>query len=220
MNRHFLSGEEIKAFYDQFGSKQDWQKFYEGPAIRTLLGEGAFDTSDAILEFGCGTGSFAEELLIQYLPETASYLGIDISSTMVNLARQKLSPFKNRANIEQTTGSFHFDLETQSIDHFVSNYVLDLLSPEDIKTLLNEAHRLLKQDGHLCLLSLTHGQTIFSKMLTRTWGYIHRLRPSLVGGCRPINLLNYLSDKQWRIDYQHISSAFAIPSQIIIASKI
>ena len=32
-----LSKEEARAFYDRFGSKQDWQRLYEGQAIQGLL---------------------------------------------------------------------------------------------------------------------------------------------------------------------------------------
>ena len=38
-----LNREQVRSFYDRFGKNQDWQRFYEGPAIRDLLAHGAFE---------------------------------------------------------------------------------------------------------------------------------------------------------------------------------
>jgi trans-aconitate methyltransferase len=83
-----LSREQIKRFYDRFGAKQDWQRFYEGPAIRDLLAHGAFERTHAVFELGCRTGWFAKDLLPRYLQESPTYLCFDLSSTMVILARR------------------------------------------------------------------------------------------------------------------------------------
>ena len=32
-----LTRDEARAFYDRFGSKQDWQSIYEGRALRDLM---------------------------------------------------------------------------------------------------------------------------------------------------------------------------------------
>ena len=50
-------------------------------------------------------------------------------------------------------------------DRFVSNYVFDLLSGEDIHALLKEAHRVLVPDGYLCASSLTEGLTPYNAMV-------------------------------------------------------
>ena len=86
-----LRPEEAKSFYDRLGKLQDTQKFYERAALHDLVAHGAFEQASAVFEFGCGTGSFANQLLSDYLPSQATYLGVDISSTMVRLARGKPS---------------------------------------------------------------------------------------------------------------------------------
>ena len=137
MSRRFLTREEARAFYDRFGSKQDWQRWYEGAAIRELRTHGGFEMSGSVIELGCGTGAFAEELLEHDLPTTAQYLGMDSSSTMVALTRKRLARFESRAEILQTDGSLTFTFPDASFDRFVSNYVLDLLSPDDIQQVLD-----------------------------------------------------------------------------------
>jgi trans-aconitate methyltransferase len=66
-----LSREEVRSFYNRFRAKQDWQRFYEGPAIRDLLAHGAFEKAQALFELGCGTGRFAEGLPAGYLRDSA-----------------------------------------------------------------------------------------------------------------------------------------------------
>ncbi len=63
-----LTRDEARAFYDRFGRKQDWQSIYEGRALRDLIRGGAFERARSVLEIGCGTGSFAAELLAHRLP--------------------------------------------------------------------------------------------------------------------------------------------------------
>jgi ubiquinone/menaquinone biosynthesis C-methylase UbiE len=218
-SRRFLTRDEARAFYDRFGSKQDWQRWYEGAAIRELRKYGGFEEAHAVLELGCGTGAFATELLEHDLPTTARYLGMDSSSTMVALARKRLVRFENRAEVFQTDGSLTFAFPDASFDRFVSNYVLDLLSPDDIHQVLAEAYRLLKPDGRLCAVSLTHGSTWVSRVVIWVWNQIHRLHPRLVGGCRPLQLPDFLDERQWRIDYHNVVTAFGIPSEIMVASK-
>jgi ubiquinone/menaquinone biosynthesis C-methylase UbiE len=219
MSRRFLSRDEIRIFYDRFGTKQDWQRFYEGPALRDLLKNGRFDSAGSVFELGCGTGAFARQLLADYLPTEGSYLGVDISSTMVALARERLARFKGRAEVRLTDGSLRYELPGESFDRFVSNYVLDLLPPEDIGEVLHEAHRLIRPDGRLCLMSLTHGRTWPSRLLTGAWDRLHRLRPGLVGGCRPVELLEFVRGNSWGIDYQNVVTAFGISSEVVVASK-
>lgn len=219
MSRRFLSRDEIRIFYNRFGIKQDWQRFYEGPALRDLLKNGRFESAGSVFELGCGTGAFARTLLTDYLPPGATYLGVDISSTMVALARERLARFKGRAEVRLTDGSLRFERPEESFDRFVSNYVLDLLPPDDIGEALREAHRLVRPKGRLCVMSLTRGQTWPSRLLTGAWDRLHRLRPGWVGGCRPVELLEFVRGDLWWIDYQNVVTAFGISSEVVIAMK-
>jgi ubiquinone/menaquinone biosynthesis C-methylase UbiE len=215
-----LSKEQIKRFYDQFGAKQDWQRFYEEPAIRDLLAHGAFEKAQAVFELGCGTGRFAEELLAGYLPELASYVCFDLSSTMVTLSRNRLVKFGQRAEICLTDGSLELSLRDLQFDRFVSNYVLDLLPSEDIDMVLKEAHRVLVANGRLCLISLTYGHTPLPQLLIWLWRQVFTRRPSLLGGCRPVKLLDFISEKRWEVVHHKLVITFGIPSEVVVAQKL
>ena len=90
-----LTRPEARAFYDRFGVKQDAQAFYEDPAIDELLRHADFESAEIVCEFGCGTGRLANRLLAENLPETARYLGWDLSPTMVGLSRQRFAASGN-----------------------------------------------------------------------------------------------------------------------------
>jgi ubiquinone/menaquinone biosynthesis C-methylase UbiE len=95
-----------------------------------------------VFEFGCGTGRFADRLLSRELPPDARYAGVDLSSTMVDLATRRLARFGERSQVTLTEGDVRFPFPDASFDRVVATYVLDILGEERIRELLLEAHRL------------------------------------------------------------------------------
>lgn len=213
-----LAHAEAKAFYDRFGALQDKQ-FYENPALDDLIHHAALGRARAILEFGCGTGRLAASLLAGQLPPDAQYLGLDISETMVALARERLAPWRSRAEVRQTDGGIKLEIASNSQDAFISTYVLDLLSEHEIRLLLTEAHRILKPGGRLCLAGLTFGSGLWGRLLTRLWQKLHAFHPQWVGGCRPVRLTDYLPEQAWHIEHHRMISRFGIVSEVLIAAK-
>lgn len=214
-----LTHQQAASFYNRFGAKQDWQAFYEAPATRDLIAHAAFETAQSVFEFGCGTGAFAEQLLAHHLPPQATYLAVDSSATMVRLAQSRLARFGERVTVRQTDGALQFAERSGCFDCFISNYVLDLLSPADVAQLLAEAHRLLAPDGRVYLVSLTRGATPLARLVTWSWSRLHALNPWLVGGCRPLELRDHLPLTRWRLDYAQVLTRFGVPSEVVVASR-
>jgi len=117
----------------------------------------------------------------------------------------------------RTDGRPRIPLPASSCDRFVSNYVLDLLSGQDVLRTLEQAWRVLRPDGLLCLTSLTYGTTVASKLTIAAWLAVHSLRPSLVGGCRPIVLTDFLGPASWEVLYSNTVVSYGVPSQVLIA---
>jgi len=214
-----LSHDEARAFYDRFGSRQDRQGFYEDVAIDQLCAHADFAAATAVLELGCGTGKLAKRLLERELPPGARYLGLDLSATMVALARARTQPFGERAAIRHADGAPTIDVAGASFDRFVCCYVLDLLSLADIRAVLGEAHRILEPGGFLCTASLTHGRSPASRAVSRAWSWVQARRPQLVGGCRPIRIEELLPAEDWSLQYSCTVSAFGVPSEVVIAKR-
>ncbi|QQE79994.1 class I SAM-dependent methyltransferase [Alicyclobacillus sp. SO9] len=218
--RRLLTVDEARQYYDSFGAKQDSQSFYEDPALEELIRESHFGTAESVIEFGSGTGRFAKQLLVKSLPPHATYLGLDTSSIMVDLARTRLNDYDQRAEVILTDGSIHLPASNRSCDRVVSNYVLDLLSPSHIDAFVEEAQRVLKPEGLLCLVSLTFGKGMLSRFVSMTWDRIHAIQPKIVGGCRPVNLLSYLNESYWQIKHHSVQVAYGISSEVVVAKPI
>lgn len=213
-----LTRSQARSFYDRFGKKQDAQAFYEDAALDDLIAHAAFEQAEKVFELGCGTGRFAFRLLTKQLSPSASYLGIDLSQTMIDIAAQRISPYAERAKVVQSDGSLRFPLPDRSVDRVVSTYVLDLLSETDIRQASSEARRVLIPSGKLCLVSLTHGVTFASRIVCALWSAVFRLHAPLVGGCRPIRLDSFFDQQVWSVDYRNVVTQFGVPSEVLIAS--
>lgn len=214
-----LTRDEARRVYDRIGARQDTQAFYENAALAVLLRHGAFGEAARVFELGCGTGRVAELLLDAHLPATATYRGIDLSPTMVDLASRRLARFGARAVVALATGDPPRDEPDATYDRFLSTYVLDLLSDADIEALLAEAHRMLVPGGLLCLSSLSTGSGPGSRLVARIWAAVHRWRPALVGGCRPLELVPRLATSAWSIRHVERLAPFGIPSEALVAER-
>ena len=215
-----LSHEQARRFYDRFGARQDDQASYEDPATELLVREGHFKRASAVLEFGAGTGRLASRLLTGVLPPTCTYLAIDQSATMVRLARERLQPWGVRAEVRHSGGEIAFDCEAAVFDRVLSTYVLDLLSEEDIGAFVAEAHRALRVGGLLCLASLTHGRGPATSVVSSLWKLVYGLRPALVGGCRPVEIADYLAAANWEVRSADTIASRLITSQLLVAERL
>lgn len=212
-----LTSSQARYFYDWFGRAQDLQAFYEDRATGDLLAHGRFDEARAVAEFGCGTGRLAAHLLDRQLPADARYLGADLSTTMTSLARTRLRRFSRRAAIIQADGTQPLPVATGTFDRFLAVYVLDLLGPSQAQAMVAEARRLLRRGGLLGIVSLAPGTTTPTQLVSRAWTAVWSRAPALTGGCRPITVLPLLDG--WRIEHRARVSAWALTSEIVIASR-
>jgi len=214
-----LSHDEARRFYDWLGARQDSQGFYEDAAIAELIDHADFAQARSVFEFGCGTGRLAERLLREILPPDCRYEAVDISSTMVGLARARLARWGERASVEQTSGAMTIAAPDASIDRFVICYVIDLLGEEDIRCLLAEAHRVLEPGGYLCTVALSSGSSLSAIIVGSVWRALFRLHPRLVGGCRAIAVRERLDDTEWSVHYANVITRFGMSSEVLIAAR-
>lgn len=209
---------EAKSYYDRFGRMQDTQAFYEDAAINAMVTNAAMAQAQFVVEFGCGTGRLAVELLERHLPVDARYVGTEVSSTMVAIAGERLRPYANRASVMPTDGSPALPVEDASVDRVIATYVFDLLGETDRTQFLAEAARVLRTEGLLCLVGITNGNNAISRAVMSAWRGIFNLNPRLVGGCRPTCAIGYLSAGSWDIRYHDVLVSWGVASEVVIAS--
>jgi SAM-dependent methyltransferase len=105
-----LSHDQAARFYDALGAGLDTQAFYETAALHDLVAHLGLETCRSVVEFGLGTGRLAAELLSAHLLSNATYLGLDVSATLVRLAKSRLRPFVGCAEVRQSDGAPHIDV--------------------------------------------------------------------------------------------------------------
>jgi ubiquinone/menaquinone biosynthesis C-methylase UbiE len=215
-----LSHEQARQFYDEFGARQDKQGWYEDPATEVLTAAARLETASSVVEFGCGTGRLAAALLSARLPPPCSYLGLDASTTMCGLARQRLKTWAQRAEVRQTDGTPQLPVATGSVDRVLTTYVLDLLSVADIGAFLSEAHRVLAPKGLLCTVGLTPGERGAARWVTALWRRVHRGNPARVGGCRPLRLAELLPEQHWNIVHRQLVVTWGLASEVLVAEAL
>jgi ubiquinone/menaquinone biosynthesis C-methylase UbiE len=216
---HFCR-DDAKRFYDRFGSCQDRQGFYEDAALDALIQHGNFSAAQSVFELGSGTGRLAARLLTEHLPSSAHYVATDISDTMIHLTKEKLKPWADRSAVYLSYGKLDLSAYGGPFDRFVCTYVFDLLSLEEIVETLTVARSFVQKGGLLCTAGLTYGSDVLSSKTSRLWSLVCRIKPSLVGGCRPIILSDFLLQTQWRILHREVVVSFAVASEVLVAEAV
>ncbi|OZG75021.1 SAM-dependent methyltransferase [Hahella sp. CCB-MM4] len=94
-----------------------------------------------VLEFGCGTGSTA----LEHAPHVGSYLAIDVSPRMVDIARQKLAG-RETANLSFDVATLEdFRQVREEYDAILGLNILHLM--EDPEAVINQVFSMLKPGG-------------------------------------------------------------------------
>jgi SAM-dependent methyltransferase len=219
MTSRFITHQQARRFYDRIGRAQDARPISERRALDALAAHGDFAGAASVLEFGSGTGRFAARLLRDELPEGATYLGLDVSPHMVELARAAVAPWAGSARIELTDGAVHLPVADASCDRVVSTYVLDLLSPDDAAAFGRETRRVLRPGGLLALASLAPGRTAPARLVTALWQAVWRLNPALLGGCRPLTLRTLFDPEEWNLRAGFTVTDWFLSSDVLVAQR-
>jgi SAM-dependent methyltransferase len=215
----YVSHEQARRFYDRIGRGQDARPVSERRALDALVEQGDFRRAAAVVEFGCGTGRFAARLLRDRLPGDATYVGVDVSPRMAELAAAAVAPWAGRARVELTDGAIRLPLPDGAADRVVSTYVIDLLSPADTAAFVAEARRVLRPGGALALASLAPGRTPPARLVTRLWRAVWSLNPALLGGCRPLDLGGLLDAGAWDVTAHFPVTDWLLSSDVLVARR-
>jgi ubiquinone/menaquinone biosynthesis C-methylase UbiE len=176
-----LAPEEAIAVYDRWAPRYDlWTKPFESRAHRRVLELAARQADERVLEVAVGTGATFAALAA--VDRGGLTVGLDASRPMLLRARQRASR-AGAAPLLLLADARSVPLPAETFDLLVNCYFLDLLSLDDIRTVLAEFQRVLRPGGRLVVATMGQG----SRFIMGPWNWLYRRRPALLGGCRPLD---------------------------------
>lgn len=162
--------DDIAPTYDKLNHRLSWNidKSWRKKAIRSL----AEFRPQKILDIATGTGDFA--ILSAQMLKPQEIIGADISEGMMQVGRRKVKEanldevisFKKEDCLNLSFGDESFDAVTAAFG--IRNF-------QDLDKGLREICRVLKKNGHLCIVELTTPITFPMKQLF--WIYSHTILP-------------------------------------------
>ena len=205
---------EIGSLYDKIAPIYDiWGKLAESHARNRAIELAEIKDGQTILEVAVGTGLAFYEIVKRNPNGTNT--GIDLSQGMLAKAKQRVSQLSEN-NYSLAIGSaFNLDIEKESIDTLINNYMFDLISFEDMDKILTEFMRVLKKDGKLILVNMTEGERVGSKL----YDFVYNISPKTMGGCRGVNLTERLHQKGFKVEIREYYQQMLFPSEVILAYK-
>ncbi|HEV2492254.1 MAG TPA: methyltransferase domain-containing protein [Terriglobia bacterium] len=206
-----LSPERVEWSYDRWAAVYGvWAAITESRAHQLAFEAAEPAAGQSVLEVAVGTGE-----LFAWLAGTTGLsrcIGTDLSGGMLRRARHRLKS-AGRPGALCRSDARHLPFASATFDLVVNSYMLDLLSEADIRAVLAEFHRTLKDGAKLVLLYMAEQNPI----VNRLWMWLFRHAPTLVGGCRPVAVRTLLRDDAWHIEKQERISQNGFRSELIVA---
>ena len=209
-----IKQENIGSVYDKIAPIYDiWGMLTESKARNRAIELAEIKNGQSILEVAVGTGLAFYEIIKRNPNGTNT--GIDLSKGMLTKARKRVSKL-SEANYSLNVGSaFNLNIEDESIDILVNNYMFDLIPFEDMAKILEEFKRVLKKDGKLILVNMTEGERFGSKL----YDLVYNISPKTMGGCRGVKLTDRLKKHDFNVENREYYQQMLFPSEVILARK-
>jgi ubiquinone/menaquinone biosynthesis C-methylase UbiE len=213
-----ISSKHIQKLYDMLSYFYDFATLYEIEPRKKAIEIARINNDFKILEVGFGTGKNIIQLA-KKIGNNGFICGLDISSKMTykTLKLIKSHDLTKRVNLALGDAD-HIPYVGSSFDLIFSSYMLDLIDTPIMPLVLSEFKRVLKPGGHLIIVSMSKGSKWYNDMRLYEWFY--RRWPSILGGCRPVDLKPYLNRLQFKIIYRKfLFAGYLMPTEIVYAQK-
>ncbi|MGM0368509.1 MAG: class I SAM-dependent methyltransferase [Actinomycetota bacterium] len=203
---------KIKDFYDRIAKYYGMFSIFEGKYRNLLISKLKISSADKVLDIGCGTGEGIKTVL-KYLNREGAAYGLDISSQMIKEAERKIKGAEAKLVVGDAR---KIPFEDGKFDIVILSFTLELFKGRDIDKVLGEAGRVLKKGGKLGILSLSKDGRM--QIMKKFYIFLHRKFPA-VFNCRPIEILKYLYENNYRVDYEENVKVYLLPARIVICKK-
>lgn len=136
-----------------------------GPVEFEIVREHGLQPHHTLVDLGCGIGRLAREVIPWMAPE-GSYIGIDISATMLRRAEQRLHGVDHRCSVKwKKQAGRGFALDDRSVDMICAFSVFTHIEHEDTYEFLRDGRRVIRPAGRFvfsCLpMNMADSRQIF-----------------------------------------------------------
>ncbi|MBI5839696.1 MAG: methyltransferase domain-containing protein [Chloroflexi bacterium] len=205
---------EIGQVYDEIASVYNlWGTLTETRARNRTLELAEIQDGQQILEVAVGTGLAFYEI-VKRNPHGHNF-GVDLSKGMLAKAEQRLRTLGQANYTLKAETAFDLQLEDETVDTLVNNYMFDLIPFKDMGRILQEFKRVLKKSGKLILVNMTEGERWGSQI----YDWLYDRSPRLMGGCRGVKLSAKLQEHGLVVDVREYHQQMLFPSEVIRAYK-
>ena len=200
----------LSRYYDFFSQGSE-RKF-----INLGLKELAPQPGENILEIGYGTG-YGLISIAKMISPSGCIVGIDLSSGMANIAKEKIVKSGTNARVFINIGdATHLPHISGYFDAIFMSFTLELFTESDIPRVLQECVRVLRDNGRLGIISMHQTKTMTLSVQIYEW--LRRKLPNLID-CRPIPLETYLDRNGFNVSKIAVKSMWGLPVSIAVAHK-
>ena len=214
--RVFQSKSETKAFYNKISQVYDLlSDRSEAPTREAALRLLAAAEGERVLEIGFGTGHCLVALALGVGP-TGKIRGIDLSDSMVELARKTLAHEGMLARVELGCGdASSLPYPDSSLDAVLMCFTLELFDTREIPKVLRECKRVLRPGGRIVVASMTKKEA--RGMVVRAFEWTHRHFPNFLD-CRPIYVRRAVEEAGFSLS-RTIRMKMWVPVAIVLGTK-
>jgi len=142
-----------KKLAEEYSKKVRFSNYHKNRLIALKILLKKLKKKLSILDFGCGDGLQFKELNLL----TKSYVGIDQSNHMINLAEKNLIKIKKKLIVGSVKKLKN--IKSKSIDLFIALNVLGYLSNQEIILFFREIKRIIKKNSYFLTMN---GNSLFN----------------------------------------------------------
>lgn len=205
-----LGKDEVREVYRKYASTYDiWSGLIESKARQRCLEVADIKNGEAVLEVAVGTGILFEKIL--KLNPTGRNEGIDLTDEMLSRARARAQKSGASGYVLKVGDAYHLQYPDNAFDVVLNNYMFDLIPEKDFVVILSEFRRVLRKGGRIALVNMTKG----SRWFNAVWEWLYKIRPSLLGGCRGVELKPYLEAVGFEKVRREYVRQMLFPSEVI-----
>lgn len=214
MQKAHLEKSDVVAVYAKLAPRYDlWSELAESKARRRCLELAQIRNGEAVLEVAVGTGTAFVEILSRNRDGINE--GIDLTEPMLAHARRKAEETGATNFRLQVGDAIDLPFQDDTFHVLVNNYMFDLMPEEDFPQVLAEFRRVLRPGGRLVVANMTMPEH-WSQSL---WERLYRLSPSLMGGCRGVELMPFLESAGLIDLRREFVGQLTFPSEVLFGVK-